>query len=165
MTPSRGLALRDLAQRVGRRFKTAGDVMLGRLCVGVLRVIRVASRKRMADVAGAFMRTAGRRLKEHEIGRANLAAAFPEKSPAEIEAILRGVWDNLGRVAAEFAHIDRLRCSPYPRLPYPRLPYPRLRRPRLRRPTPQRPTLQRLTLQRPALPHLNPRRQSHRRER
>ncbi len=85
-----------------------GDVMLGRLCVGMLRVIRVASRKRMADVAGAFMRTAGPRLKEHEIGRANLAAAFPEKSPAEIEAILRGVWDNLGRVAAEFAHIDRL---------------------------------------------------------
>jgi KDO2-lipid IV(A) lauroyltransferase len=108
MTPSRGLAPRDLAQRVGRRFKTAGDVMLGRLCVGMLRVIRVASRKRMADVAGAFMRTAGPRLKEHEIGRANLAAAFPEKSPAQIEAILRGVWDNLGRVAAEFAHIDRL---------------------------------------------------------
>ena len=42
------------------------------------------------------------------IGRANLAAAFPEKSPAEIETILRGVWDNLGRVGAEFAHIDRL---------------------------------------------------------
>ena len=34
---------------------------------------------------------------------------FPEKSADEIEAILRGVWDNLGRVAAEFAHIDRLR--------------------------------------------------------
>src|SRR5262249_17834794 len=46
--------------------------------------------------------------KEHKIGRANLAAAFPEKSPAEIETILRGVWDNLGRVAVEFAHIDRL---------------------------------------------------------
>ena len=47
-------------------------------------------------------------LPEHRIGRANLAAAFPEKSPAEIETILRGVWDNLGRVGAEFAHIDRL---------------------------------------------------------
>src|SRR4029077_6754348 len=59
--------------------------------------------------AGGFMRTLGPRLKEHRIGRDNLAAAFPDKSPAEIEAILRGVWDNLGRVAAEFAHIDRLR--------------------------------------------------------
>ena len=103
MTPSRGLV-----QRLGRRFKAAGDAVLGRLCVGMLRVVRLASRKPMADVAGAFMRTAGPRLKEHGIGRANLAAAFPEKSPAEIEAILHGVWDNLGRVAAEFPHIDRL---------------------------------------------------------
>ena len=54
------------------------------------------------------MRRLGPRLKEHRIGRANLAAAFPEKSEAEIETILDAVWDNLGRVAAEFAHIDRL---------------------------------------------------------
>ena len=39
----------------------------------------------------------------------------PEKSPNEIEAILQGVWDNLGRVAAEFAHIDRLEIFPPPR--------------------------------------------------
>ena len=49
----------------------------------------------------------GPRLRSTASARDNLAAAFPEKSPAEIEAILRGVWDNLGRVAAEFAHIDR----------------------------------------------------------
>jgi Kdo2-lipid IVA lauroyltransferase/acyltransferase len=54
-------------------------------------------------------RNVGQLLKEHRVGRANLAAAFAEKSPAEIDAILMGAWDNLGRVAAEFAHIDRLR--------------------------------------------------------
>jgi KDO2-lipid IV(A) lauroyltransferase len=75
----------------------------------MLRMIRATNRKHMADFAGGFMRALGPRLKEHRIGRDNLAAAFPDKSPAEIEAILRGVWDNLGRVAAEFAHIDRLR--------------------------------------------------------
>ena len=74
----------------------------------MLRTIRLIDRKRMADFTGAFMRLLGPLLKEHRIGRTNLAAAFPEKSPAEIEQILRGVWDNLGRVAAEFAHIDRL---------------------------------------------------------
>jgi Kdo2-lipid IVA lauroyltransferase/acyltransferase len=46
--------------------------------------------------------------REHRIGQANLAGAYPEKSPAEIEEILRQVWNNLGRVGAEFAHIDRL---------------------------------------------------------
>ena len=54
------------------------------------------------------MRRIGPWLPEHRIGRANLTAAFPEKSDAEIEEILRGVWDNLGRVGAEFAHLDRL---------------------------------------------------------
>jgi KDO2-lipid IV(A) lauroyltransferase len=104
MTSSRGTASRRLAHRA----KATADAVLGWLAVGTLRVLRATNRKRMADVAGGFMRRVGPRLKEHRIGRANLAAAFPEKSAEELEAILRGVWDNLGRVAAEFAHIDRL---------------------------------------------------------
>ena len=47
-------------------------------------------------------------LREQRIGRANLTAAFPEKSPEEIERILTGVWDNLGRIGAEFAHLDHI---------------------------------------------------------
>jgi KDO2-lipid IV(A) lauroyltransferase len=54
------------------------------------------------------MRWLGPFVPEHRVGRDNLTAAFPEKSPDEIERILRGTWDNLGRVAAEFANIDRL---------------------------------------------------------
>jgi KDO2-lipid IV(A) lauroyltransferase len=46
--------------------------------------------------------------REQKIGRANLTAAFPEKLPEEIETILSGVWDNLGRLGAEFAHLDHV---------------------------------------------------------
>jgi Kdo2-lipid IVA lauroyltransferase/acyltransferase len=99
---------RRLAARFGRRAKAAGDAALGWLAAGTLRTVRGISRRPMADLAAAVMRVLGPRLKEHDIGRDNLAAAFPEKSSAEIENILRDVWDNLGRVAAEFAHIDRL---------------------------------------------------------
>jgi KDO2-lipid IV(A) lauroyltransferase len=42
------------------------------------------------------------------VARANLRAAFPEKSGAEIETILRGVWDNLARTFAEYAHLDEV---------------------------------------------------------
>ena len=56
------------------------------------------------------MRTIGPWLPEHRTGQANLRAAFPEKSDAEIETILRGVWDNLGRTGAEIAHLDHI-CS------------------------------------------------------
>jgi KDO2-lipid IV(A) lauroyltransferase len=62
----------------------------------------------LANLGGWIMRKIGPRFGEHQIGRANLVAAFPEKSADEIDAILAGVWDNLGRVGAEFAHIDRL---------------------------------------------------------
>jgi KDO2-lipid IV(A) lauroyltransferase len=38
----------------------------------------------------------------------NLQRAFPEKNAAQIARIVRRMWDNLGRVVAEFAHLDSL---------------------------------------------------------
>jgi Kdo2-lipid IVA lauroyltransferase/acyltransferase len=89
-----------------RRFKTLLDNVVGALTVGLLGGIKHTDRKRMANFAGALMRKLGPRFKEHRIGRDQLRAAFPEKSDAEIERILGGVWDNLGRIAIEFAHLD-----------------------------------------------------------
>lgn len=43
-----------------------------------------------------------------KVARANLKAAFPEKSPQEIEKLVREVWANLGRLCAEFAHLDHI---------------------------------------------------------
>jgi Kdo2-lipid IVA lauroyltransferase/acyltransferase len=101
-------APRRLLVSIGRRAKASADALLGRIFVLLIKVIRLIDRKPMAKLASRITRAAGPRLKEHRIGRENLAAAFPEKSAAEIETILAGVWDNLGRVGAEFAHIDRL---------------------------------------------------------
>lgn len=88
------------------RFKPLLDEVTGSLTVGLLGAIKHTDRKRVAKFAGAFMRKTGPLFKEHRLGRANLRAAFPEKSDAEIENILGGVWDNLGRIAIEFAHLD-----------------------------------------------------------
>jgi KDO2-lipid IV(A) lauroyltransferase len=52
------------------------------------------------------MRKIGPLFPEHRIGRDQLHAAFPDKSDDEIERILAAVWDNLGRIAIEFAHLD-----------------------------------------------------------
>jgi Kdo2-lipid IVA lauroyltransferase/acyltransferase len=75
----------------------------------LLRAFRHTDRNRIANRAAKFMRHVGPWLPEHRVGRTNLIAAFPEKSPAEIEAILLSSWENLGRVAVEFAHLDRLK--------------------------------------------------------
>lgn len=88
--------------------KRALYAVAGPLAVGLLKAIRRTDPDRVADASAAFMRRVGPFLPEHRTGRANLTAAFPEKSPAEIEEILAGVWDNIGRVAAEYAHLDRL---------------------------------------------------------
>jgi len=89
-----------------QRFKPLLYATAGALTVGLLRAIKRTDRKRMANFAGALMRRVGPLFKEHRIGREQLRAAFPEKSAAEIERILGGVWDNLGRIAIEFAHLD-----------------------------------------------------------
>jgi KDO2-lipid IV(A) lauroyltransferase len=62
----------------------------------------------MADFGGWAMRKIGPRLKEHKIARDNLVAAFPEKFADEIDTILSGVWDNLGRLGTEIAHLDQM---------------------------------------------------------
>jgi KDO2-lipid IV(A) lauroyltransferase len=91
-----------------RPVKRAFDRVLGWVVVGTLALLRRINRQRMANVLGRLMRAVGPWLPEHKVGRENLHAAFPDKSPAEIEKILGGVWENLGRVTAEFAHIDRI---------------------------------------------------------
>jgi len=95
-------------RRLQRGLKSAGNAVLGALTLGLLKALRLTDPDKLADFSGWTMRKIGPWLPENKIGRANLAAAFPEKSAAEIDRILSGVWDNLGRVGAEFAHIDRL---------------------------------------------------------
>jgi len=89
-----------------RRIKALLDAAAGASAVGLLGAVKRLDRKRTANGAGATMRTFGPLFKEHRLGRENLRAAFPEKSDAEIEQILASVWDNLGRIAVEFAHLD-----------------------------------------------------------
>ncbi|HUD87377.1 MAG TPA: lipid A biosynthesis lauroyl acyltransferase [Xanthobacteraceae bacterium] len=88
------------------RFKSLLDATTGAITVALIRAVKWFDRKRTANFAGAVVRKLGPLFKEHRLGRENLRAAFPEKSDAEIERILTGVWDNLGRMAVEFAHLD-----------------------------------------------------------
>ena len=91
-----------------RAFKTATDAIKGAVAIGLLKFLHLFDPDKLADFAGWLLRTLSPWLPENRTGRANLVAAFPEKSPAEIDRILRRVWDNLGRLAAEFAQLDRI---------------------------------------------------------
>jgi KDO2-lipid IV(A) lauroyltransferase len=94
--------------RIRQTAKPAGEAAVGALTIGMLRATRYFDPIKTANVFGGITRRIGPLLREQRIARANLTAAFPEKSPEEIETILAGVWDNLGRVGAEFAHLDHI---------------------------------------------------------
>ena len=88
--------------------KSLGGAAVGAVTIGMLRTTRYFDPIKTANLFGRITRFIGPKLREHRIARENLVAAFPEKSPEEIDAILAGVWDNLGRYGAEFAHLDHV---------------------------------------------------------
>jgi KDO2-lipid IV(A) lauroyltransferase len=100
--------LRRTGARVREAGKRLGGAAVGALTIAMLRTTRYFDPVKTANLFARVTRRIGPLLPEQRIGRANLTAAFPEKSPEEIEAILAGVWDNLGRLGAEFAHIDHI---------------------------------------------------------
>lgn len=76
--------------------------------VQILRTLRTLNSDRSAKVTAGVMRTLGPRLRGHGLARTQLKAAFPEKNVQEIDTILKGMWSNIGRVVAEYAHFKEL---------------------------------------------------------
>jgi Kdo2-lipid IVA lauroyltransferase/acyltransferase len=101
------LLLRTKA-RMRDAIKPISEAAVGALTIGLLRSTRYFDPIKTANLFGRIAGLIGPLTREQRIGRANLTAAFPEKSAEEIEAILAGVWDNLGRLGAEFAHLDHV---------------------------------------------------------
>jgi len=63
-------------------------------------------------LGGALARWIGPRLGISNRARRNLRAAVPDLSSEQVEAIVRAMWDNLGRVAAEYPHLPKVRVFP-----------------------------------------------------
>ena len=99
------LRIRAMLRRV---TKPVTEAVVGSLAIAILRMTRRFDPDKSADFFASIAKRIGPWLRENKVARDNLIAAFPEKSATEIEIILAEVWDNLGRVAAEFIHIDRI---------------------------------------------------------
>lgn len=74
--------------------------------------VRALSIEQATAVSAFFWRIIAPRLRRHARATANLAIGFPDKTPAEREAIARAMWANLGRVMAETMLIDRILAEP-----------------------------------------------------
>lgn len=92
-----------------RRLRYALETPLAYLVYGIFALLPVAA---ASAVGGFVLSRIGPRMGASRTAHANLQLAFPEKTEAERKDIVRGMWDNLGRVIAEYPHLrdmeDRL---------------------------------------------------------
>ena len=94
--------------RLRDHVKRKAKPIFGQLLVRLAAWVRDRDPDRTAVAAGRLMRRIGPWLRHHRVARANLRAAFPEKSARDIDLMLRGVWDNFGQAMAEHLFVDRL---------------------------------------------------------
>lgn len=59
-------------------------------------------------LGGWIGRNVGPRLAATRKARKNLEESFPDLTTAEADHILAGMWDNLGRVMAEYPHLEEI---------------------------------------------------------
>jgi KDO2-lipid IV(A) lauroyltransferase len=86
----------------------AGDAIVAFVIRALFRVVRALGPDTAASFGAAATRAIGPLLPVQRVTLENIRLAFPEKSAAEHRAIAREAWDNLGRVACEYVHLDRL---------------------------------------------------------
>ena len=59
-------------------------------------------------LGGVIGKTIGPHLPATKRARTNIKNALPDKTPAQINDIITGMWDNLGRVIFEYAHLETI---------------------------------------------------------
>ncbi len=71
----------------------------------VLLVFRMLPTDAASNVGGFLARTIGPRLSITRRALKNLRLVYPERSEEDLAEIVRGMWDNIGRVVAEYPHL------------------------------------------------------------
>jgi KDO2-lipid IV(A) lauroyltransferase len=72
---------------------------------GIYGFFKLFPLERASSLGGAIMRALGPHLGISRVAARHIALALPEKSAQEQSAILHDMWDNLGRVVAEYPHL------------------------------------------------------------
>lgn len=83
------------------------------LAAGMLWVVfRIMPLDWASGIGGAIAAMVGPNLRVTDRARTRIKTVFPEKSDAEVEDIVIGMWRNLGRTVAEFPHTSGLSFNP-----------------------------------------------------
>jgi KDO2-lipid IV(A) lauroyltransferase len=105
----RTLADREARARAWLTTRQRFEYVLFRAAVAIVRAVPLDT---IAPIAAILSREFWIRNKRHRRALANIAKAMPELSPERREAIIRSMWENVGRVIAEAAHAHRFIAEP-----------------------------------------------------
>jgi KDO2-lipid IV(A) lauroyltransferase len=99
---------------LGRKLRYLAETAVFYLVIGFFRLFGI---DRASGIGGWIGRKLVARTYLSRRPMRNLRTAYPEKTDAELAGILDAMWDNLGRVLGEYAHLDALHWSgPSPRI-------------------------------------------------
>ena len=86
--------------------------LLWALEAGIVGLLGAIGRLLPADtasrIAARLARRIGPRLDKTRLIRRNLKLAFPEKTPAELDQLVRGIWGKLGSIVSEYPHLPTI---------------------------------------------------------
>lgn len=94
---------------LARDLKYRLEYALLRLLIGFVRLFPIDL---AGSISGKVWRLVAPHNRRHKRALANLALAFPDKTPEERERIALAMWENLGRVMTETMNIDRILKQP-----------------------------------------------------
>ncbi|MES2678128.1 MAG: lysophospholipid acyltransferase family protein [Pseudomonadota bacterium] len=63
--------------------------------------------KNASNFASFLARLIGKRISVHNLAKQNITKSLPNLNAAEVDEVLDGMWDNLGRIVGEFIHIAK----------------------------------------------------------
>jgi KDO2-lipid IV(A) lauroyltransferase len=87
-----------------KNFKYRAEALLLKITLAILRLPGLDT---ASEIGGRLGRKLGPKLGITRRARRRIARAMPELDAAEIERIVTAMWDNLGRMAFEYAHLDK----------------------------------------------------------
>ncbi len=91
-----------------KRIRYVGEAALA---VAGYAMLRVMPLDKASDFGGWLARKLGPHLRVHRVAQHNIATAMPQLSEAQRANIMRGMWDNLGRIFCEYAHLSTRRFA------------------------------------------------------
>jgi KDO2-lipid IV(A) lauroyltransferase len=89
-------------------LRRAADAAVAALVRGAFALLRALGPDRASALGGAVARAVGPLLPAHRVAVDNLRHAFPDMPAEERRRVLRESWDNLGRTACEYVHMERI---------------------------------------------------------